>query len=105
LKPAILAKPQRCVHRDKRVLKKGGYLLIISEMIKDGTYEVENAEVIAKTQVHLVALEETQRILRSASYGQLRFIGRENLIGMRFLLKNNSTALLFLAFRTEQQVS
>jgi len=32
----------------KRVLKKGGYLLIISEMIKDGTYEVENAEVIAK---------------------------------------------------------
>ena len=52
----------------KRVLKKGGYLLIISEMIKDGTYEVENAEVIAKTQVHLAALEEMQRILRSAGY-------------------------------------
>ena len=39
----------------KRVLKKGGYLLMINEMIKDGTYEVENAEIIAKTQVHLVA--------------------------------------------------
>ena len=40
----------------KRILKKEGCLLIISEMIKDGVYEVENAEIIAKTQVHLVAV-------------------------------------------------
>jgi ubiquinone/menaquinone biosynthesis C-methylase UbiE len=53
----------------KRVLKKGGYLLIINEMIKDGTYEVENAEIIAKTQVHLVPLGEMQRILCSVGYG------------------------------------
>jgi SAM-dependent methyltransferase len=52
----------------KRILKKGGYLLIINEMIKDGTYEVENAEIIAKTQVHLVPLQEMQRILQSAGF-------------------------------------
>jgi ubiquinone/menaquinone biosynthesis C-methylase UbiE len=56
----------------KRVLKKGGYLLIINEMIKDGTYEVEKAEIIAKTQVHLVALEEMQRILGSVGYGTVK---------------------------------
>jgi ubiquinone/menaquinone biosynthesis C-methylase UbiE len=52
----------------KRVLKKGGYLLIISEMVKDGVYEVENAEIIAKTNVHLLPLLEIQRILVSVGY-------------------------------------
>ena len=56
----------------KRILKKEGYLLIISEMIKDGTYEVENAEIIAKTQVHLVPLQELQRILDSAGYNMVK---------------------------------
>ena len=37
----------------KRILKKGGYLLIINEMVKDGLYEVKNAEIIAKTHVRL----------------------------------------------------
>ncbi len=55
----------------KRVLKKGGYLLIISEMIKDGLYEVENAKIIAKTQVHLVPLEEMQRILHSVCFSNV----------------------------------
>ncbi len=55
----------------KRILKKGGYLLIISEMIKDGVYEVENAEIIAKTHVRLVPLQEMQRILFSAGYSKV----------------------------------
>jgi ubiquinone/menaquinone biosynthesis C-methylase UbiE len=55
----------------KRILKKGGYLLIISEMIKNGVYEVENAEIIAKTQVHLVQLQEMQRILYSVGYSKV----------------------------------
>lgn len=55
----------------KRILKKGGYLLIISEMIKDGMYEVENAEIIAKTHVHLVRLQEMQRILLSVGYSNV----------------------------------
>ena len=56
----------------KRILKKEGYLLIISEMIQDGVYEVENAEIIAKTQVHLVPLQELQRILDSAGYSTVK---------------------------------
>ena len=56
----------------KRVLKKGGYLLIINEMIKDGAYEVENAEIIAKTQVRLVPLQEMQKILHSADYSSVK---------------------------------
>jgi SAM-dependent methyltransferase len=52
----------------KRILKKEGVLLIISEMLMDGVYEVENAEIIAKTHVHLVPLQEMQRILLSVGY-------------------------------------
>jgi hypothetical protein len=55
----------------KRILKKGGYLLIISEMIKDGVYEVENAEIIAKSQVNLVPLQEMQRILQSVGFSSV----------------------------------
>jgi ubiquinone/menaquinone biosynthesis C-methylase UbiE len=55
----------------KRILKSGGWLLIISEMIKDGVYEVENAEIIAKTKVHLVPLKEMQKILYSAGFSSV----------------------------------
>ena len=55
-----------------RILKRGGYLLIISEMIKDGFYEVDNAEIIAKTQVHLVPLQEIQRMLYSAGFSNVK---------------------------------
>lgn len=56
----------------KRVLKRGGYLLMINEMIKDGKYEVENAEIIAKTQVRLLPLEEMQRTLHSIGYSSVK---------------------------------
>ena len=56
----------------KRILKKGGHLLIINEMIADGAYEVENAELIAKTQVHLVSLDEIQKILISEGFGTVK---------------------------------
>jgi ubiquinone/menaquinone biosynthesis C-methylase UbiE len=47
----------------RRVLKPGGKLLIINELVKDGKYDVENAEVIAKTHVKLYPLAELQRML------------------------------------------
>ncbi len=56
----------------KRILKKGGCLFILSEMIKDGVYEMENAEIIAKTQVHLVPLREMQRMLCSAGFSSVK---------------------------------
>jgi SAM-dependent methyltransferase len=56
----------------RRILKKGGHLIIISEMIADGAYEVENAEIIAKTQVHLMPLQEMQKTLISAGFGTVK---------------------------------
>ena len=55
-----------------RVLKPGRHLLIINEMIKDGVFEVENAEIITKTHVHLLTLYEIKNILRSAGFVNTR---------------------------------
>ena len=52
----------------KRVLKFGGQLLLVNEMVKDGVYDVENAEIIEKTQVCLVPLEEIRNILQSVGF-------------------------------------
>jgi ubiquinone/menaquinone biosynthesis C-methylase UbiE len=49
-----------------RVLKPDGKLLIISEMIKDGKYEVENAEMIEKVHVKLFSIQELQGMLEDA---------------------------------------
>ncbi len=47
-----------------RVLKTGGKLLIVNEMIKDGKYEVDNAQMIARAHVHLRASEELILLLK-----------------------------------------
>ncbi len=52
----------------RRVLKVGGHLLIISEMIKDGVYEVENSETITKTHVRLLSLQEMQNVLHLVGF-------------------------------------
>ncbi|MDG6223035.1 MAG: class I SAM-dependent methyltransferase [Candidatus Bathyarchaeota archaeon] len=52
----------------KRLLKPNGKLVLINEMIKDGVYEVENAEVIAKTEVKLLSLPDIQKILQSTGF-------------------------------------
>jgi len=52
----------------KRVLKPKGKLVLINEMIKDGVYELENAEIITKTHVHLVPLQEIQKILQFVGF-------------------------------------
>ncbi len=51
-----------------RVLKPGGRLLIVSEMVKDGKYEVENAEMIAKVHVKLFSTLELQGMLENAGF-------------------------------------
>jgi ubiquinone/menaquinone biosynthesis C-methylase UbiE len=51
-----------------RVLKQGGKLLIIREMTKDGKFEVEHAEIIAKTHVKLYPLTELQGMLEAAGF-------------------------------------
>ena len=56
----------------KRVLKPGGRLLMVNEMVKDGVYEVENAEIIQKTQVHIVSLEKIRDILQSVGFADVQ---------------------------------
>jgi uncharacterized SAM-dependent methyltransferase len=50
------------------VLKPEGKLLIVNEMVKDGVYEVEYAEIIEKAHVRLFALQEIQNMLESAGF-------------------------------------
>jgi ubiquinone/menaquinone biosynthesis C-methylase UbiE len=56
----------------KRVLKPSGTLLIVSEMIKDGAYEVENAQTIAKAQVNLFSMQEIERLLSSSGFTEVK---------------------------------
>jgi len=50
------------------VLKTGGRLLLVNEMVKDGKFEVDNARIIARTNVHLMGLEEIEALLRLTGF-------------------------------------
>ena len=51
-----------------RVLKPGGHLLMVNEMVKDGVYEVKYAKIIGKAHVHLVPLGETRDALEAVGF-------------------------------------
>jgi len=51
-----------------RVLKPEGTFLMINEMVKDGVYELEMAELIEKVHVRLFGLDEIEGMLRSAGF-------------------------------------
>lgn len=52
----------------KRVLKQGGKILVVSEMIKDGKYEIENAETIEKAHVNLLSVQKIESMLHSPGF-------------------------------------
>jgi SAM-dependent methyltransferase len=56
----------------KRVLKPEGKLLMVNEMVKDGVYEVENAEMIEKAHVRLFRLQEIQGMLEAAGFADVK---------------------------------
>ena len=56
----------------KRVLKSCGRFLMVNEMIKDGVYEVEYKEMIEKTQMRLIPLEEIRNILQSVGFADVQ---------------------------------
>lgn len=56
----------------RRVLKPSGKLLIVSEMVKDGKYEVENAETVKKCGVHLLTLPEIENLLSCAKFSVVK---------------------------------
>jgi SAM-dependent methyltransferase len=56
----------------KRVLKPDGKLLMANEMVKDGVYEVEHAEIIEKARVRLISLEEIRNIMQSVGFANVQ---------------------------------
>jgi ubiquinone/menaquinone biosynthesis C-methylase UbiE len=56
----------------KRVLKPGGKLLIVNEMVKDGVYDIKCAKTIKKAQVRLLSLEETKNIMQSVGFADVQ---------------------------------
>ena len=62
----------------KRLLKPTGTLLIISEMIKDGKYEKENAQMIVKSKVNLVSLQQIKGLLCSAGFFKVEILRKTN---------------------------
>ncbi|MFH0960620.1 MAG: class I SAM-dependent methyltransferase [Pseudomonadota bacterium] len=56
------------INEIKRVLRSGGRLLLVNEMVKDGVYEVENAKLIEKTHVHLIPLQEIRNVMLSIGF-------------------------------------
>ena len=51
-----------------RVLKPGGNLFLVNEMVQDGVYEITNAKLIEETHVRLIPLKEIQRVLQSIGF-------------------------------------
>ncbi len=52
----------------ERVLKPGGKLLLVNEMVQDGVYDVKFAKLIEETHVHLIPLEEIRNVMRSVGF-------------------------------------
>ncbi len=61
----------------KRVLKPGGKLLMVNEVVMDGYYEVEHAELIEKTHVRLFPLDEISGMLRSAGFVEVEVFRKD----------------------------
>lgn len=54
-----------------RVLKPGGKLLMVNEMIKDGVYEIKHAKIIEKTHARLFPLQEISDIMHSIGFAHV----------------------------------
>jgi len=60
------------VREIRRVIKPGGKLLLVNEMLKNGMYEVKNAKLIEETHVHLITLQEIQNAMYSIGYADVQ---------------------------------
>jgi ubiquinone/menaquinone biosynthesis C-methylase UbiE len=60
------------VQEIKRVLKPGGKLLLVNEMVKDGVYEIKHAKMIEQAHVHLLPLEEIGDIMHDVGFADVQ---------------------------------
>jgi len=62
----------------KRVLKPKGKLVLISEMIKDGSFEIKNAKLIKQTHVKLVRLKKLQKMIKEQGFVDVKVFRKKN---------------------------
>jgi SAM-dependent methyltransferase len=62
----------------KRVLKPKGKLVLISEMIKDGSFEIKNAKLIKQTHVKLVRLKNLKKMLKEQGFVDVKVFRKKN---------------------------
>ncbi len=62
----------------KRVLKPKGKLVLINEMIKDGSFEIKNAKLIKQTHVKLVHLKKLQKMLKQQGFNEIKVFRKTN---------------------------
>lgn len=62
----------------RRVLKPKGKLVLISEMIKDGSFEIKNAKLIKQTHVKLVHLKKLQKMLKEQGFIDVKVFRKKN---------------------------
>jgi ubiquinone/menaquinone biosynthesis C-methylase UbiE len=55
-----------------RILKPQAQMLMINEMVKNGTYEKENAELIKKTHTNIKSFPEIKDTLTTAGYKKIQ---------------------------------
>jgi SAM-dependent methyltransferase len=63
----------------KRILKPGGKLLMVNELIMDGIYDVDQAELIRKTHVRLYPLGEIRQMLEAAGFVSVKVSVKEKM--------------------------
>ena len=62
----------------KRVLKPGGKLLMINEMVKDGVYDVKCAKTIEKAHVRLLSVDETKNVMQNFGFTDVQIFTKAN---------------------------
>jgi len=62
----------------KRVLKPGGKLLMINEMVKDGVYDIKYAKTIEQAHVRLLSLEETKNMMQNVGFADVQIFIKAN---------------------------
>jgi SAM-dependent methyltransferase len=62
----------------RRVLKPKGKLVLISEMIKDGSFEIKNAKLIKQTHVKIVHLKKLQKMLKEQGFIDVKVFRKKN---------------------------
>ena len=64
----------------KRVLKDNGQLIIVSELIKDGTQEIRNAKMLREKNANLISLDEMKKTMQNVGFKRVQSFRKHSII-------------------------